>query len=148
MAEATGLISFVLGGRLQGEGFAVVVTARLFWLYEAAWSGRGMGQFFGLTFEVLHELAPAHYSTSGIDIVNVPDHCLLWRMVLCTGGYFAAPPCFHSPDASNTISAITTKSISRLCQMSSPVENPCTIMSEVVLLSGLFPEAVTVPDTL
>lgn len=36
IAEATGLISFALGGHLQWEGFAVVVTALLFWLYEAA----------------------------------------------------------------------------------------------------------------
>lgn len=65
-----GLISFVLRGHLQWEGFAVVVTVLMFWLYEAkaAWSGDGIGKFSGLTFEAFHELAPACYSTRGVDV--------------------------------------------------------------------------------
>lgn len=69
-----------------------------------------------------------------IVVEDGPMHC----------NVFCSTPHFHSPDASNTNSVVTAKSISRHCEVSPgrggrekspPVENPCTSVSELVLLS-------------
>lgn len=80
IAEASELISFVLGGHLQPKWFADVIPVT-FWLHEATWSGKGRG----MASKVLQELAQHRQASTG------PNHYLLSGTALCIVGCFAAP---------------------------------------------------------
>lgn len=88
-AEATGLISFVLGGHLQRGGWQLS-----FLLLHLVVGGhlirRRHRQILQSGFKVLCELAPGCHSTRATDILKGPDNYLLWGTFLCIVGYFAA----------------------------------------------------------